>query len=39
MSAVIDRWGFFGANRIPLSWPRVRGLWLFAGGAALPLRK
>jgi bacterial/archaeal transporter family-2 protein len=39
MSAVIDRWGFFGSNRIPLSWPRALGLTLLSVGAALSLRK
>ena len=39
MSAAIDRFGFFGAHRIALSWPRVLGLMLLAAGAALSLTK
>jgi transporter family-2 protein len=39
MGAAIDRWGLFGAERIPLSWPRVLGILLLAAGAALSLRK
>jgi transporter family-2 protein len=39
MGAAIDRWGLFGAERIPLSWPRVLGIVLLAAGAALSLRR
>jgi transporter family-2 protein len=39
MGAAIDRWGLFGAERIPLSWPRLLGILLLAAGAALSLRK
>ena len=36
MGAVIDRFGLFGSERIPLAWPRVVGLALLArGGAAV----
>ena len=38
-SLAIDRFGWFGADRIALSWPRVIGVVLLAGGAALTLRK
>ncbi len=39
MGAAIDRWGLFGSDRIPLHWPRLLGLALLAGGAALSLKK
>ncbi|MDQ2983050.1 MAG: DMT family transporter [Actinomycetota bacterium] len=39
MGALIDRFGLFGLERIPLSWPRVIGLVLLALGAALTLRR
>jgi transporter family-2 protein len=39
MGAVIDRFGFFGLERIPLGWPRVLGIVLLGLGAALVLRK
>jgi bacterial/archaeal transporter family-2 protein len=39
MGAVIDRFGLFGLDRIPLHWPRILGLALFATGAALSLKK
>jgi bacterial/archaeal transporter family-2 protein len=38
-AAVIDRYGFFGLDRIALSWPRVAGLVLLGAGAALTLKK
>jgi transporter family-2 protein len=38
-SLAIDRFGWFGADRIALSWPRLLGIVLLAGGAALTLRK
>jgi transporter family-2 protein len=37
MAAVIDRFGWFGLDRIPLGWPRLLGLALLAVGAALTL--
>jgi transporter family-2 protein len=37
--AAIDRWGLFGQERIPLHWPRLLGIALLAGGAALSLKK
>lgn len=37
MAAVIDRFGWFGLAKIPLSWPRVLGIVLLALGAAFTL--
>lgn len=39
MSAVIDRFGLFGLERIPLTVPRVAGVALLAAGAALSLHR
>ena len=39
MGVVIDYFGLFGLNRIPLNWARVTGLVLLAGGAALVLKR
>jgi transporter family-2 protein len=39
MGAVIDRYGLFGLERIPLGWPRLLGIALLAVGAALSLRR
>ena len=39
MGVAIDRWGLFGSKQIALHWPRVLGILLLAGGAALSLRK
>lgn len=39
MGAAIDRFGLFGSQRIGLHWPRLLGIVLLAGGAALSLRK
>lgn len=38
-AAVIYRYGYFGLERIGLSWPRVVGLALLCVGAALTLKK
>jgi transporter family-2 protein len=38
-AAVVDRYGLFGLDRIPLSSARVAGLLLLAVGAALTLKK
>jgi transporter family-2 protein len=38
MGAVVDRFGLFGLDRIPLHWPRVLGIALLAAGAALSLK-
>jgi transporter family-2 protein len=37
MAAVIDRFGLFGQDEIPLSWPRLLGIALLAAGAGLSL--
>lgn len=37
--ALIDRYGLFGFERIPLNWPRAVGIALLAAGAALTLRR
>ena len=39
MSAVVDRFGLFGLDRIPLSPPRLLGIALLAAGAALSLQR
>ena len=39
MGAAIDRYGWFGVERVPLTWPRVLGILLLAAGAALTLRR
>jgi transporter family-2 protein len=39
MGAVIDRFGLFGLEQIPMGWPRLLGIALLALGAALSLKK
>jgi transporter family-2 protein len=39
VAALIDRFGWFGYDRIPIGWARILGLVLLAAGAALSLRK
>jgi transporter family-2 protein len=39
LAAVIDRYGWFGVERIAFSWPRVLGLALLAVGTVLTLRR
>jgi transporter family-2 protein len=39
VATVIDRYGWFGVERIAVSWPRVLGLFLLAAGAVLTLRR
>ena len=39
LATVIDRYGWFGVERIAVSWPRVIGLALLAAGAVLTLRR
>jgi transporter family-2 protein len=39
MGAVIDRFGLFGLQQIPIGWPRLLGIALLAVGAALSLKK
>jgi bacterial/archaeal transporter family-2 protein len=38
-AAAIDRFGWFGLDRIAIGWPRVLGLALLGAGAALTLAK
>lgn len=39
MGAVIDRFGLFGLEQIPIGWTRLLGIALLALGAALSLRR
>jgi bacterial/archaeal transporter family-2 protein len=39
MGVLIDAFGMFGLERIPLNWARVTGLVLLAGGSALVLKE
>jgi transporter family-2 protein len=39
MGTVIDRFGLFGLEQIPIGWPRLLGIMLLAVGAALSLKK
>jgi transporter family-2 protein len=39
MAAAIDRYGWFGLDRIAIGWPRVTGLVFLGVGAALTLVK
>lgn len=39
LAAVIDRNGWFGVERIAITWPRVLGIGLLFVGAALTLRR
>ena len=39
LAAIIDRYGWFGVERVALTWPRVLGLTLLVAGAALTLRR
>ncbi len=39
LAAVIDRYGWFGVERIAFSWTRVVGIGLLVVGAALTLRR
>jgi bacterial/archaeal transporter family-2 protein len=39
MGALIDRYGWFGVDRVPLGWQRLLGVALLALGTALMLRK
>jgi bacterial/archaeal transporter family-2 protein len=38
-AALIDRFGWFGYDRIPIGWARILGLVLLGAGAALSLHK
>jgi transporter family-2 protein len=39
MGALIDRYGWFGVEKVPLTFPRALGVLLLAAGAALALRR
>ena len=39
MGVVIDRYGLFGVEKVPLTWTRALGVLLLAVGAVLALRK
>jgi bacterial/archaeal transporter family-2 protein len=39
LATVIDRYGWFGVERIAVGWPRVLGIALLFVGAALTLRR
>jgi len=39
MGAAIDRYGWFGVDRVALTWPRALGVLLLAVGALLALRR
>ena len=39
LATVIDRYGWFGVERVALTWPRVLGIGLLVVGAALTLRR
>jgi transporter family-2 protein len=39
LATVIDRYGWFGVERIAVSWPRVLGLAFLCVGAVLTLRR
>jgi bacterial/archaeal transporter family-2 protein len=39
MGVLIDRYGWFGVEQVPLHWPRIVGVLLLAVGALLALRK
>ena len=39
LAAVVDRYGWFGVERIALTWPRVLGITFLLVGAALTLRR
>ena len=39
LAAVIDKYGWFGVERVAVTWPRVVGIILLVAGAALTLRR
>lgn len=39
LAALIDRYGWFGVERVHVTWPRVLGIALLLVGAALTLRR
>ena len=38
-ATAIDRFGWFGFDKVALDWPRILGIALLAAGAALTLRR
>lgn len=39
LAALIDRYGWFGVEQVPVTWSRVLGIVLLIAGAALTLRR
>ena len=39
LATIIDRYGWFGVERVAFAWPRVFGVVLLLAGAALTLRR
>ena len=39
LATLIDRFGWFGIQQVPLTWSRILGLVLLAAGAALTLKR
>ena len=39
LATVIDRYGWFGVERVAVTWPRVVGIVFLVAGAALTLRR
>jgi transporter family-2 protein len=39
LAAVIDRFGWFGVERVAVTWPRLVGIALLLAGASLTLRR
>jgi transporter family-2 protein len=39
LAAIIDRYGWFGVEQVPVTWSRVLGIILLVAGAALTLRR
>jgi bacterial/archaeal transporter family-2 protein len=39
MGVLIDRYGWFGVEQVPLNWPRLVGVLMLGVGALLALRK
>jgi bacterial/archaeal transporter family-2 protein len=39
MGVAIDRYGWFGVDKVALTWPRALGVLLLAAGALLALRR
>lgn len=39
LAAIIDRYGWFGVEPVPVTWTRVLGVILLVAGAALTLRR